>query len=210
MLSSLDFENTGFFRLIKSNYLKDLTISFIRPDIELFGPVGPISYVRNSKAKIKIFITYEFTGFNTIDKQWLQYSSNLVDEVDMSLAFSRLDESLHKNYIRYPFWIVQHFGFLLNKTTTKDDIKKRVDEINNAQFEKTKFASLIASHDTSKLREKIFNEISKIDFVHSAGKLLKNDNTLKTNFANNKYEYLKQFKFNICPENAVSYGGVCD
>ena len=43
-----------------------------------------------------------------------------------------------------------------------------------------------------------------------AGKLLHNDDTLKNNFGNNKIEYLKDFKFNICPENTVSDGYITE
>ena len=43
-----------------------------------------------------------------------------------------------------------------------------------------------------------------------AGRFAHNDPTLKTLFNNNKEEYLKQFKFNICPENDTFQGYVTE
>lgn len=206
-LSSDEFSNNGIFSLIKHRFLNDLCISFKNPDIELFGPVGPISYVKKSKAKIKIFLTGEYTGVNALDKLWTQYYDNLINDVDISLAFSHIDEDKHENYIRHPFWISSHFGFFLDDNITKDNIQARVDEINNANYDKSKFASLIARHDKSKLRGEMFNRLSTIDFINAPGKFLHNDESLKLKHNNDKHEYLKKFKFNICPENAIYDGG---
>jgi hypothetical protein len=40
--------------------------------------------------------------------------------------------------------------------------------------------------------------------------LLHNDDTLGTSYANDKGEYLKSYKFNICPENTISPGYVTE
>lgn len=37
-----------------------------------------------------------------------------------------------------------------------------------------------------------------------------NDDSLKNDFNDSKYEYLKQFKFNICPENCIEDGYVTE
>ena len=98
----------------------------------------------------------------------------------------------------------------MNLNYTKNDIKKVIDNINNAKSKKNKFASLVASHDAPKIRTEIFNKINKIGEVKCAGKLLHNDDTLKNEFNNNKIEYLRDFKFNICPENTISDGYITE
>ena len=56
----------------------------------------------------------------------------------------------------------------------------------------------------------MYNLISKIDYINCPSKLFHNDDTLKSNFNNNKIEYLKDFKFNICPENTISEGYITE
>ena len=203
-----EFTNNYFYNLIKNNYINDLEISY-NPDIEFFGPVGKRYFLEKSEAKIKIFYTGECVSQNTIDKTWANYSDNCINDVDLSLGFDRLDEN--KNYVRFPIWIFYNFhGLLDNKNYTKDDIKKVIDNINDAKSKKNKFASLVASHDVTNIRRQMYNKISKIDNISCPSKLFHNDDTLKTAFNDNKIEYLKNFKFNICPENTISNGYITE
>ena len=208
-----EFKYNYFYNLIKNYYLPDLEISY-KPDIEFFAPIGKRYFLEKSEAKIKIFYTGECVSENAIDKNWREYSDNCVNDVDLSLGFDRLDENKFKNYVRFPIWINYHFntigGGILNINCTKNDIKETINNINNAKSKKNKFASLVASHDIPKIRTEIYNKISKIGEVKCAGKLLHNDNTLKNDFGNNKIEYLRDFKFNICPENTISEGYITE
>jgi len=208
--SSFNFESNFLFQRIRENFLPDLKISLKPPDIEFFGPLGRRKFVQKSKAKIKIFFTGECVGNESINKMWKQYSDNLVHDVDLSIGFNRLDEEKYKNYVRFPLWILYHFHSILNKNTTKDDIAKRVKEINKSIFPKTKFASLVAGHDPTNIRQPMYDAISKIDYIHAPGNFIKNDNTLKECYNNNKIEYLKEFKFNICAENTISDGYITE
>ena len=56
----------------------------------------------------------------------------------------------------------------------------------------------------------MYNQISKIDNINCPSKLFHNDDTLKSVFNDNKIEYLKNFKFNICPENTISDGYITE
>ena len=204
-----EFKNNYFYNFIKRYYIPDLEISY-NPDIEFFAPNGKRYFLEKSKAKIKIFYTGECVSKNAISKIWSEYSDNCVNDVDLSLGFDRLDEIKYKNYVRFPIWINYNFGWILEENFTKDKIKETVDCINGAKSKKNKFASLVASHDAPKIRTEIFNKISKIGKVACAGKLLHNDDTLKKDFGNNKIEYLRDFKFNICPENTISDGYITE
>ena len=205
-----DFTNNYFYKLIKNNYINDLEISY-NADIDFFGPIGKRYFLENSKAKIKIFYTGECVSKHAINKTWSKYSDNCINDVDLSLSFDRLDEDKYTNYVRFPIWIFYHFhGLLDNKNYTKDNIKKVIDDINNAKYKKNKFASLVASHDESGIRTQMYNQISKIDNISCPSKLFHNDDTLKKDFNNNKIEYLKDFKFNICPENTISGGYITE
>ena len=204
------FKDNVFYNTIKNNYVSDLEISY-KANIELFGPIGKRYFLEKSKAKIKIFYTGECVSNKAIDKNWSDYSDNCINDVDLSLGFDRLDENKYDNYVRFPLWIFYNFyGILDNKNYTKDDIKKVIDNINNAKSKKTRFASLVATHDITNIRTPMYNQISKIDSISCPGKLFHNDDTLKQNFNNDKIEYLKDFKFNICPENTISDGYITE
>ncbi len=53
-------------------------------------------------------------------------------------------------------------------------------------------------------------ELNAICPVDCAGKLLHNTDELRTRFNDNKAEFLKQYKFYICPENASVEGYVTE
>ncbi|MEI0486100.1 glycosyltransferase family 10 domain-containing protein [Brachyspira intermedia] len=205
-----EFTGNYFYNLIKNNYISDLEISY-NPDIEFFATIGKRYFLEKSKAKIKIFYTGECVSDKAIDKRWAEYYDNCINDVDLSLGFDRIDENKYQNYVRFPIWIFYNFNRLLDKKDyTKDDIKKVIDNINNAKSKKNKFASLVASHDATNIRTQMYNQIIKIDSISCPGKLFHNDNTLKQDFNNDKIEYLRDFKFNICPENTISDGYVTE
>ena len=204
------FKDNFIYIVIKNNYINDLEICY-KADIELFSPIGKRYFLEKSKAKIKIFYTGECVSNKSISPNWAEYSDNCINDVDLSLGFDRIDENKHQNYVRFPIWISYNFnGLLDNKNYTKDDIKKVIDNINNAKSKKNKFASLVASHDATNIRTQMYDKIIKIDNINCPSKLFHNDDTLKTDFKNDKIEYLKDFKFNICPENTISDGYITE
>jgi hypothetical protein len=75
---------------------------------------------------------------------------------------------------------------------------------------KTKFASLIARYDWNGIRTEIVESIKKIGDIDCPSALLHNDDTLQKQFKDDKTAYLKQYKFNICPENTNAYGYVTE
>ena len=72
------------------------------------------------------------------------------------------------------------------------------------------FAALIARYDWRGTRSSIVHDISSVAGVSCPSAVLHNDDTLVTQFKNNKVEYLKQFIFNICPENTNNIGYVTE
>ena len=199
------FENDKFFRLLTnicSKYNKFLLLKYSQGDcdIEFFSVYGPKSKIIESKSKIKIFWTCEANThiFRS------EYKDNCLEYTNLSLGSNRIE---HENYIRLPLWIF-YFDYI---NLNKDNIFKKVTEINKTKHTKTKFASLIATWGgEDNLREAMYNRISKIDKVDCPSKFLHNDNSLKNEFNDNKLEYLKQFKFNICPENVIEDGYITE
>ena len=56
----------------------------------------------------------------------------------------------------------------------------------------------------------IMNELSEIDMVDSAGRWMHNDDSLKTQFGDDKLAWLKNYRFNLTPENSNAPGYVTE
>ena len=124
-------------------------------------------------------------------------------KVDLSLGMST-DVTDYK-YMRFPEWI----PFVFEPESTKEDIRNRVREINEAKAHPgAENAVLLASHDDYGTRERICRDMEEIIPITYAGKWRNNSTELWEKYANNKLEYLKNFRFNICPEN-VDAPGYC-
>lgn len=188
-----------FFLILKSileKYDINLLYSQYNPDIELFHAYGSSNKILTSNANMKIFFTMEAVK---------RFGIYPIDYTDLSLGFNYIDS---EKYVRLPLWICSNFCI---SEINKDNIYKRVIEINNAKFDKTKFASLIATWGgIGNLRKIIYKNLSKIDRVSCPSSFMHNDDSLKNDFNDNKLEYLKQFKFNICPENCIEDGYITE
>lgn len=122
------------------------------------------------------------------------YGRCALDTVDFSMAFDRLD---HSNYLRFPYWV----HYLFRPWSSEESIIETYNYMRSVEFEKTKDITLVASHDLWGARTKITKTFEDWVDIEYAGAWRNNTSDLWDNFGNNKVEYLKQFKFNICSEN---------
>lgn len=179
------------------------SVTKVTPKIEFFSVFGDASDVQKSEAEVKIFYTGECVSNETKKREYSRYSNHLVDYCDLSLGFEHLN---HNNYIRFPLWMLYYFKL----TDNIDTVNNRIKKFNNNFYNKKEFCALIARHDISGIRTKIFNDISSINRVNCPGKFLHNDDSLIQIYQDNKTKYLRNFKFNICPENTQSDGYVTE
>ena len=168
------------------------------PHISFFSSLGNGEKIKKSKSKLKIF----YTGENVNNDPYIKYKGNCIEFANLSLGF---DFILSDNYLRFPLWLLYYF----KPFDTKDDISAVLKRIGCSR-PKTKFCSMVASHDKSGIRTKMYNDVSKVNNVDCPGKLLHNDDSLHNIYNNNKHLYLQKYKFNICPENSISPGYVTE
>ncbi len=158
----------------------------------VFGEHDNISKPMDGK---KVF----FSGEN-LKRRFLNFTSEFgsyaLDYVDLAMGFDLID---HPKYFRFPLWILFNFEPQLSE----EDIENRINSWNSLNIEKTKDVAVIASHDLWKTRGLIVNDIENFVNIDFAGKWRNNTTDLWDKFDNNKNEYLKQFKFNLCPENLL-------
>lgn len=185
---------------------RNFRLSTYRPQIEFFSVEGPVSAVRKSKAALKVF----YTGEDVV-KNFTDYSHECVGLCDLSIGFS-LDRT-EENYVRFPIWFYHRFN-----TLDKDEILRQIRAINALRIKKDKFCALIAHHDgavgnnatAGGLRGRIFNLLFPIAPIDCPSAFRHNDDSLRLRFADNKNAYLRQYMFNICPENVSVRGYVTE
>jgi hypothetical protein len=107
---------------------------------------------------------------------------------DYSFSFDYLDDA--RNY-RLPHYLLYDGYYELVRP-------KIIDE----SFAKRKFCSFVVSNGNCKDRNDFFLELSKYKKIDSAGRHFNNVGYL----ANDKIEFLKNYKFNICFENDAHRG----
>ncbi len=137
-----------------------------------------------------------------------------IAEVDLSIGFEFRKEP---NYYRFPFWIC-HRDFIQPDATLEDirafiaklnDPKRRLYNARTHQ-ERTRFISLIASHDLGGVRTPLIKLLSPIGQIDCAGKFMNNTDELRTKFGDVKEDFLANYRFNLCPENSLGEGYITE
>lgn len=180
-------EEIWFSRFINSRNLGH------RKKIYFFSVLGDINNIHLRKGKTNIF----FSGENMYSDRFASYRAFCEKQhFDLYIDFTSY---VNKNSIRFPLWLM----YMFKPEVDYNDIKTRVEQLRYPKFEgRQRFCSLVASHDFNGIRGKIFDTLSSIDKVVSAGIFRNNSDELHSVFSDNKHDFIKQFKFNICPENS--------
>ncbi|GIZ15180.1 glycosyltransferase family 10 domain-containing protein [Capnocytophaga catalasegens] len=187
-----------FYRFIKNRNIKTSMTFF-----SVFGFRWFMKFFRGKK----VFFTGEYVQKGGITKSLETYADNCVNDVNLSMGF---DYIKHPNYVRFPLWIL----YFVQPEMTFEDLKNRIETINNPLYrknqERTKFCVQMSRHDKNNTRRKMINLLNKIEQVTCAGIFMNNADELKTKYNDNKVNYLRNFKFNICPENISAKGYITE
>ena len=180
-------EEIWFSRFINSRNLGH------RKKIYFFSVLGDINNIHLRKGKTNIF----FSGENMYSDRFASYRAFCEKQhFDLYIDFTSY---VNKNSIRFPLWLM----YMFKPEVDYNDIKTRVEQLRYPKFEgRQRFCSLVASHDFNGIRGKMFDTLSSIDKVVSAGIFRNNSDELHSVFSDNKHDFIKQIKFNICPENS--------
>ena len=157
----------------------------------VFWPRKMINYSKNTK----IFYTWEPTAKD----MYFEYSDYCLNDVDLSIWF-REYEGIN-NYYRLPLRLISNF--LAPEKTDITDIRNVLQEIEikKNKLNRKKFCALISRHDDiMKTRLNTYNRLSNIWKISCPWRFLHNENINIPRYTD-KINYLKDFKFNICPEN---------
>jgi glycosyltransferase involved in cell wall biosynthesis len=162
------------------------------------------SSISLSRSDFKIFYTVE--NVHVVQSPWIQYEDLLLndDRINLSIGFDYIE---NPKYIRFPYWIMTNFS----PSETYESINEKCSKFQELEFEdRNKFCAFICRYDYFGDRLVFADIISQIAPVHFPGLFRHNDDSLKEMYNENKIEYLKQFKFNLCPENSDNDGYVTE
>lgn len=182
---------------------KNLNISLIEineddnPDIIISSCMGNLDKVKKYDCKLKIF----FYGENLDMYPKFNNFKELYNIFDLIIGFKYTDKK--KKLYRLPLWMTYYPFYNMN---TDENILNYIQteyskNINNQK----KNCCLIARHDRGGQRTKIYNEVIKYCDIKCPSIFKNNYKKLGRNVTD-KIEFLKQFKYNICPENSKYEG----
>lgn len=165
----------------------------------VFNAHDNLSYPMRGK---KVLFSLEDLNYRFLEMK-LHYDRYALNHVDFAMGYDLIN---HPKYLRFPYWIVKHF--LPNDSD--EEIEKKINMWNTLNYKKNENIVAIASHDKWGVRTLIDNDINHMTDIKYAGKWKNNTSELWDNFNNNKHEYIKKFKFNICAENLISDGYITE
>lgn len=189
---------------------------FPKERFAFFSTLGNIKVVKAdsrrhlfAKHRRRIF----FTGENVHYDAFKDYQNNLLDNshVELSLGFDLID---NPRYLRFPLWILEMFP----ADATTDVIKQRCEQLSHQKLNdgRSCFCAMVSGTSTLfgteslDMRRDMVNSLNTISNVDCAGRFLHNTDDLQVLFNDDKAEFLKRYKFFICPENTSVEGYVTE
>jgi hypothetical protein len=185
------------------NYVKRRTLNSIKRRVDAIDAYFPNIdfYLLNRKIKpIKIFLSWENYGFPNI-----KYDFAITSHLGIN----------DKNHLRFPFWKEvmdwSHLGIQreLSVSAKRFGSYYKINDLMNANgnkfISKNKKVCLFATH-LHEPRKSLYSKLSEHFVVDGYGPYF-NKKIKNHNFSNfNKKDVMKNYGFNLCPENSLSAG----
>lgn len=174
--------------------------------VSIWGVNGERGFHRFEFSKYKIFFSVENVHVEL--SPWAKYNDYLLNDkrISLSLGFDYID---HEKYLRFPFWIQSQF----TPSSQLVDIVNYCNSIedNRLKYQNNmKFCAFICRSDYFGDRTYFADLVSNVGSINYPGVFRHNDDSLFADYNDQKIEYLKQFKFNLCPENSDNKGYVTE
>ena len=156
------------------------------------------------RAPIKVFLTRENTHVQGSAWQRWEYCYSKKKAPTLSLGFDYIEQP---NHLRFPFWLERVFGPMASKQDIADFVK-----VHNVVDTTTrpKSCAFICKYDYFGDRAVMADMIAQIMPVNYPSDFRHNDDDMRGKFGDDKIAYLRQFKFNLCPENSNNKGYVTE
>ena len=186
------WQNFDYNNNIFSNYFcKNYNLSEYNDNIDFliigsFVSLNDYNIIKNLKCIKVLYITepIEFFYENTY-KLYLENEFNFI--------IGTINNDIMNNKYKFPLYI-PHIDY--KDKSLFSDVNNYVK---NCDTKIKKFCCLINRHDMKNTRTSIYNSLKEIDTINCPSNLFNNCSNEELNNIGNK-EYIKKYKFNICPE----------
>ena len=167
--------------------------------IALCSVFGEREVLDRIDADVRVF----FSGENLHNPRHAGYADYMLSgkkPFDLGLGF---DVYENERYLRFPLWLI----YMFEPDATEDEIVRRCEALRHPIVKgKNRFCALVARADRNGVRKEVYDAVSKLGRVDCPSALLHNDDRLIEQYQDDKPAYLRQYRFNICPENSSAYG----
>lgn len=163
--------------------------------INLFGVFQTHDNITYPMKGKKVFYSAECLTYRFLEMKQ-NYDKYALDYVDFAMGYDLID---NPRYLRFPYWFIWN----VSPTFTDEQIENLVIEWNSSSYDKSCNVAAISSHDSWGCRSMIAKDIEPFVNIDYAGKWRHNTSKLHGEFKDNKNEFLKQYKFNLCAENLI-------
>ena len=170
--------------------------------INIFGVYPPHDNLAYPMEGKKVLYSLEDLNYRYLEMKY-KFDKYALDYVDFAMGYDFIDDP---KYLRFPYWIYKH----ISPESTEEDIEKKMEYWNSISFEKLKDVAVVTSHDIYKTRSLIANDINRFVDIQYASTWRKNTSEMYTKFNNDKFAFLRQFKFYLCAENMLVDGYVTE
>lgn len=163
--------------------------------INIFGCYPPHDNLAYPMEGKKVLFAIEDLNYRCLEMTY-RFDKYALDYVDLAMGYDIYDDP---KYLRFPYWIYKH----IPPEATEEDIEKKMEYWNSISFEKSKDVAVVTSHDIYKTRTLIANDINRFVDILYASSWRNNTSEMYTKFNNDKFAFLRQFKFYLCSENML-------
>lgn len=154
-----------------------------------------------------------FTGENVHYDFFKPYQDNWVKKKSISLSLG-FDDIKDIAYLRFPLWILEMFP----SNADEGRMKKICNDLCFQTYSeyRDRFCALVSGTstllgpDSLRRRGLMVDTFNKVSSVDCAGRFLHNTDELQSVYNDDKAEFLKRYKFYICPENTSVEGYVTE
>lgn len=172
--------------------------------IALFSASSLPEILRLERRPIKIFYTIE--NVHVFESYWERWENLHLQKYAPALSVG-FDYCDHPRYVRFPYWLERPLGAY----ATKEGIAKFVREHNYSNFtNRTKACAFICRMDYFGDRAQMADLVAQVMPMSYPSDFRHNDDDMQGKFNDDKIAYLRQFKFNLCPENSNNKGYVTE
>jgi hypothetical protein len=193
--------NESLVKLISQRIPKDL---WERKDIALFSPYAHPSVFRDNKCAYKFFYTQENTHVRKSRWQKWEKCYKWRKAPTLTLGFDYVEQ---ENAMRFPYWLEAAFEI----KATKASVEERVKQYNYADLtNRNKVCAFVCRYDYFGDRAQIADLVERVMPVSYPSDFLHNDDDMRGKYKNDKITYLRDFQFNLCPENSNNKGYVTE